>query len=181
MLLMPTSRLPTCSVSWPGPCPRTSADGEWTRRNSYGSRNERPSSNAISRTRDAWCNVIAVGCIGFILLPGILAFVPLATTFATHLAHSPLRHAAFRTFYAGAIGAALGYTMQTTIAAWLMATLSSSPLGVSLVQTAATAPALVFGLIGGSMADIIDRRRVILITQIVLLATTVLLGLLAIV
>ncbi|HEY8243368.1 MAG TPA: MFS transporter [Casimicrobiaceae bacterium] len=107
--------------------------------------------------------------------------MPLATTFATHLSRSPLRHAAFRTFYAGAIGAALGYTMQTTIAAWLMATLSSSPLVVSLVQTAATAPALVFGLVGGSMADIIDRRRVILITQLVLLATTVLLGLLAIV
>jgi MFS family permease/quinol monooxygenase YgiN len=105
--------------------------------------------------------------------------LPLADTAAAYFARSPLRHAAFRAFYAGAIGAALGYTMQTTIAAWLMATLSTSPLVVSLVQTAATAPALVFGLVGGAMADIVDRRRVIAVTQIVLLAATVLLGLLA--
>ena len=35
--LMLTSRLPTCSTSWPGPWPRTSAEGENTRRYSYGS------------------------------------------------------------------------------------------------------------------------------------------------
>jgi MFS family permease len=99
---------------------------------------------------------------------------------ASYLAGSPLRHRPFRVFYLGAIGAALGYTMQTTVAAWLMATLSTSPVMVALVQTAATAPALLFGLVGGAMADIIDRRKVILATQIVLIAATVLLGAVAI-
>src|SRR4051812_32131660 len=58
---MSTPRLPVCRTSWPGPCPRTSAEGEWTRRNSYGKRKLRPSANAISITRDFWCRVIAVG------------------------------------------------------------------------------------------------------------------------
>jgi MFS family permease len=98
--------------------------------------------------------------------------VRLSRTFAS----SPLRHATFRLFYAGSIGAALGYTMQATLAAWLMATLTPSALMVALVQTASTGPALLFGLIAGSLADIVDRRSVIVVTQVVLLAATALLG-----
>lgn len=95
------------------------------------------------------------------------------------LESSPLRNRAFRLFYFGSIGAAVGYTMQATIAAWLMATLTPSELMVALVQTASTSPTLLFGLIAGTLADIIDRRRLILITQIGLFAATLLLGLVA--
>ena len=93
---------------------------------------------------------------------------------------SPLRHAPFRLFYFGSIGVALGYTMGATVAAWLMATLTPSALMVALVQTASTVPTLLFGLAAGALADIVDRRQVILITQIVLVASTAALGLLAI-
>jgi MFS family permease len=79
-------------------------------------------------------------------------------------------------FYLGSIGVALGYTMQATIAAWLMATLTPSPLMVALVQTASTAPTLLFGLFAGTLADIIDRRRIILVTLIVLLSASLILG-----
>jgi MFS family permease len=89
---------------------------------------------------------------------------------------SPLRKRAFRLFYFGSVGAALGYTMQATIAAWLMATLTPSEFMVALVQTASTAPTLLFGLFAGTLADIVDRRRLILVTQIGLLAATLLLG-----
>lgn len=89
---------------------------------------------------------------------------------------SPLRNAVFRNFYLGSIGAALGYTMQATISAWLMATLTPSALMVALVQSASTAPTLLFGFIAGTLADIIDRRRVILITQVILFAASVILG-----
>jgi MFS family permease len=89
---------------------------------------------------------------------------------------SPLRHAPFRLFYVGSIAAALGYTMQATVAAWLMATLTPSALMVALVQTASTAPSLLFGLLAGALADIVDRRRVVLITQALLFGTTVSLG-----
>ena len=91
-------------------------------------------------------------------------------------ASSPLRHASFRLFYFGSIGVALGYTIQATIAAWLMATLTPSAFMVALVQTASTAPTLLFGLVAGALADIVDRRRIILITQIVLFTAALILG-----
>src|ERR1700716_2089261 len=66
--------------------------------------------------------------------------------------------------------------MQATVAAWLMATLTPSALMVALVQTASTAPSLLFGLLAGALADIVDRRRVVLMTQALLFAATVSLG-----
>jgi MFS family permease/quinol monooxygenase YgiN len=93
------------------------------------------------------------------------------------LSGSPLRHPRFRLFYFGSIGSALGYTMQATIAAWLMATLTPSALMVALVQTSSTAPTLVFGLFAGTLADIVDRRRIILVTQLMLVIATATLGL----
>jgi MFS family permease len=93
------------------------------------------------------------------------------------VATSPLRNPRFRVFYIGSVGVALGYTMQATVAAWLMATMTPSALMVALVQTASTAPTLVFGLFAGALADIIERRKVILATQVILFATTIVLGL----
>jgi len=92
------------------------------------------------------------------------------------LATSPLRHRRYRLFYIGSIATAFGYTMQATVAAWLMATLTPSALMVALVQTASMAPALLFGLVAGTLADIIDRRRVVLSTQVILLTATLALG-----
>ena len=99
-----------------------------------------------------------------------------AASLSRLLEATPLRHSTFRLFYLGSIAAALGYTMQATIAAWLMATLTPSPFMVALVQTASTAPTLLFGLIAGTLADIVDRRRIILITQVLLLCATATLG-----
>ena len=104
----------------------------------------------------------------------------LAAAVSRLLASSPLRNPSFRLFYLGSIGVALGYTMQATIAAWLMATLTPSPLMVALVQTASTAPTLVFGLVAGALADIVDRRRVIYVTQIVLFTAALILGVMTI-
>ena len=101
---------------------------------------------------------------------------PFASLVSRLLETSPLRHERFRLFYIGSIGTAFGYTMQATVAAWLMATLTPSALMVALVQTASTAPALLFGLVAGTLADIVDRRRVVLFTQVVLLLATLVLG-----
>ncbi len=101
---------------------------------------------------------------------------PFSSLLAELKASSPLRHVAFRHFYFGTIGSALGYTMQATVAAWLMATITPSPLMVALVQTASTTPTLLFGLLGGALADIVDRRKIILVAQSVLLVATAILG-----
>ena len=96
------------------------------------------------------------------------------------LAESPLRHRSFRQFYTGSVGTALGYTMQAAMAAWLMGTLTPSALMVALVQTASTAPFLLFGLIAGSLADIMNKRKLIVITQLVMLLSTAGLGAIAV-
>jgi MFS family permease len=90
--------------------------------------------------------------------------------------NSPLRHGPFRLYYSGSIAVAMGYTIQATIAAWLMATLTPSTLMVALVQTASTLPTLLLGLAAGALADIFDRRRIMVVTQCLLIAISVSIG-----
>ncbi|MGE5170597.1 MAG: MFS transporter, partial [Rudaea sp.] len=54
--------------------------------------------------------------------------------------------------------------IHRSLAAWLLASLSTSALMVSLVQSASSAPTLMFGLVAGTLAVIVERRRVILAT-----------------
>jgi len=55
--------------------------------------------------------------------------------------------------------------MQNVGAGWLMTQLTMSPLMVSLVQGAATLPVFLVILPAGALADMVDRRRFLLITQ----------------
>jgi MFS family permease len=55
--------------------------------------------------------------------------------------------------------------MNDVAAAWLMTTLTTKPIWVALVQTCATAPVFLLGLPSGALADSIDRRRYLLVTQ----------------
>jgi MFS family permease len=92
------------------------------------------------------------------------------------VAGSPLAFAPFRRFYVGSAATAVGYTMQAAMAAWLMSTLTPSALMVAMVQSASTVPFLLFGLIAGALADIVDRRKVVIVTQVVMFLSTLLLG-----
>jgi MFS family permease len=100
----------------------------------------------------------------------------MSSVLARWFASSPLRRRQFRYFYVGSVGSALAYTMQATVASWMMATLTPSALLVALVQTASTAPSLLLALLAGSLADIVNRRRIILGAQVVLVAATIVLG-----
>ncbi len=104
-------------------------------------------------------------------------YATVVTTLNEFLASSPLRHLDFRRFYFASIAVAMGYTMQATMAAWLMATMTPSALMVALVQTASTAPAIIFGLVAGALSDIVERRWVILSTQLLFLGGTAVLAL----
>lgn len=55
--------------------------------------------------------------------------------------------------------------MNDVAAAWLMTSLTASPLFIALVQTASTLPAFFLGLPSGALADIFDRRRYLIFTQ----------------
>ncbi len=55
--------------------------------------------------------------------------------------------------------------MQTVGAAWIMVSLNAGPLYVALTQTASALPFFVFALPAGAIGDIVDRRKLILFTE----------------
>jgi predicted MFS family arabinose efflux permease len=78
---------------------------------------------------------------------------------------SAFRHSVFRALWIATIVANLGNWMYNAAAGWLMTSLSADPLIVSLVQVAASLPMFLFALPAGALADIIDKRRFILILE----------------
>jgi MFS family permease len=88
-------------------------------------------------------------------------------------AWSPLRHPSFRSRWFASIVSYIGTWMQDTAATWLMTVLTTSPLLIALMQTAASLPVLLFGVPAGAMADILDRRKVLLFWQTWMLVAAV--------
>ena len=70
----------------------------------------------------------------------------------------------------------LGTWMQEVGAAWLMTTLAPSPTMVALVRTASALPMFLLALPAGALADVIDRRRLLIFTQFWMLASAATLG-----
>ena len=73
----------------------------------------------------------------------------------------------FRAVWAANLVGSVGWLVQGVGAAWLMTTLAGTPAMVALVQTATTlAPILLFALFAGALADLWDRRWVLLLAQL---------------
>jgi MFS family permease len=68
--------------------------------------------------------------------------------------------------------------MQDTAGTWLMTVLTTSPLLIALMQTAASLPVLFLGLLAGATADIYERRRLLIFWQCWMLASVAVLALL---
>jgi len=81
---------------------------------------------------------------------------------------SPLQHKAFAELWAANIASNMGGIIQAVGAAWLMTTLNPSPQMVALVQFANVAPIMLLSLVAGALADLYDRRLIMLIAQIVM-------------
>lgn len=71
----------------------------------------------------------------------------------------------FAALFAAQLGFNIGSFFQAVAAAWLMGDLTTSPTLVALIQTATLLPILLLGLPAGALADIIDRRKLLLATQ----------------
>src|SRR5712672_4862661 len=93
-------------------------------------------------------------------------------------AWAPLQEPLFRSLWFAAVISYSGSWMQNVGAGWLMTQLSVSPLMVSLVQAATTLPVFLVILPAGALADIIDRRKFLLITQSWMVVAAALLGIL---
>jgi MFS family permease len=78
---------------------------------------------------------------------------------------APLRNRIFAFLFAAQLGSNIGSFFQVVAASWLMGDLTSSPTLVALIQTASLMPVLLLGLVAGALADIVDRRRLLLTAQ----------------
>jgi MFS family permease len=80
-------------------------------------------------------------------------------------AWAPLREPLFRALWIAAIVSYIGTWMQAVGAGWMMIMLTMSPLMVGLVQAAVALPVFLVILPAGALADMVDRRRFLLVTQ----------------
>jgi MFS family permease len=95
-----------------------------------------------------------------------------------HSAFAPLREPLFRTLWIAAVISYTGSWMQNIATGWLMTSLNASPIWVALVQVALSLPVFLIALPAGALADMIDRRKFLLFTQVSMVAAAGVLGVL---
>ena len=80
-------------------------------------------------------------------------------------AWSPLRVQIFRALWIASIASYIGTWMQDVGESWLMTSLTTSPVLVALIETAGNLPVVLLALPAGALADVVDRRRLLLVMQ----------------
>jgi MFS family permease len=93
-----------------------------------------------------------------------------ATAAASGSPWTPFRHSTFTVIWLATVVSNIGSWMYSTASGWLMTDLTPDPLLVSMVQVAATLPMFLLALPAGALADLIDRRRLLIVVET---ATTV--------
>src|SRR5437868_10811673 len=88
----------------------------------------------------------------------------------------PLADSLFRALWAASVISYIGTWMQNVGGAWLMTELTPSPVLIALMQTATSLPIFLAGLPAGALADLVDRRRLLLLAQGWMLIVAGLLG-----
>lgn len=95
---------------------------------------------------------------------------------ATPGAFAPFGHVAFAVLWIATVASNIGTWMQDVGAAWLMTELAPSPLLVASVQASTTLPMFLFALLAGAVADIVDRRRLLIAVNVALAAAAAVLA-----
>ena len=91
-----------------------------------------------------------------------------------------LHHRRFRLLWLGLMISVAGTQMQTWALFWHIRTLTDQPIALGGVGLARIIPIIIFSLIGGSMADVLNRRVMMFITQSVMAMTALALAMLTI-
>lgn len=81
---------------------------------------------------------------------------------------APLRQPVFAVLWAATVLGNIGSFMRDVASAWLVTDLSASPTAVALIQTAATLPVFLLAIPAGVLSDILDRRRFLILVQLLL-------------
>ena len=78
---------------------------------------------------------------------------------------SPLSHPIYKALWFATMGSNIGNAMHEVGALWLMTNLTQSPLMVALIQTSTALSMVLLSLFAGGLAVVVDRRKLLLITQ----------------
>ena len=89
---------------------------------------------------------------------------------------SPLVEPIFRALWIATVVSNIGTWMQDVGESWLMVSLTTSPMLVALVETAGSLPVVLLALPAGALADVVDRRRLLLVTQSWMLVSAAVMG-----
>lgn len=92
----------------------------------------------------------------------------------------PLRHRNFALYWAGLTVSVCGDWMETTTTAWLLYEITKSPVLLGVGGGLRAGAIIIFGLIGGALADRVSRRKVLFITQSSFALSSLILGLLVV-
>jgi MFS family permease len=84
-------------------------------------------------------------------------------------AFSSLRHRDFRLLWGGQVVSVIGSQMQMAAINWHIYLLTGSPLALGIVGACRAGPIILCSLAGGVVADVVDRRRLMMVTQSVML------------
>ncbi|MDX2289926.1 MAG: MFS transporter [Hyphomicrobiaceae bacterium] len=90
----------------------------------------------------------------------------------------PFSHTSFTILWAATLLSNIGTWMHDVSAAWLMTSLSASPMVVAMVQAATSGAMALFALPAGAMADLFDRKRLLIALAAFKASLAVLLGIL---
>jgi predicted MFS family arabinose efflux permease len=79
---------------------------------------------------------------------------------------SPFRHPAFAVLWTATVVSNVGSWMYSAASGWLMTSLNPDPFIVAMVQVATSLPLFLFAMPAGALADIVDRRRFLIVSEI---------------
>jgi MFS family permease len=82
---------------------------------------------------------------------------------------SSLQHRDFRLLWSGQVVSVIGSQMQSAAINWHIYLLTGSPLALGIVGACRAIPIIICSLAGGVVADVVDRRRLMMVTQSVML------------
>jgi MFS family permease len=87
-----------------------------------------------------------------------------------------LHHRRFRLLWSGQLISIAGSQMQLWALFWQIRTLTDQPIALGAVGLARILPVIIFSLIGGAVADVLNRRRILFITQTGMAVSAFILG-----